>query len=306
MLCVLMQKEFSGSVRRYTFVFSCCFFWAPLGSWRSLVLRGFDCCLFTMNMILVLFLELFVVVYRNVIPTHFVSFALRQLLAEMSPCTLQQTCIHHDSDFCWQQNPPNQRWSIFNCLAQPCQIAEEDWQQASNWVQGSRRCALFMLPFQARTCQNHNLLQYLLLWFHGIAYFPFPSLFCLRRWYYWRCLVRKRNLYMLGLYLGSRRQNFFVCYDYCSQYSFKIDCDCILWIPSVNSVQTFLPSIMCFMNPLCCCISSCRSKQEYFSVFHGLEQIWQSFIGWISLGQLCRENNLRDWLVISFVGWIIC
>jgi hypothetical protein len=63
---------------------------------------------------------------------------------------------------------------------------------------------------------------------------------------------------------------------------------------------------MCFMNPLCCCISSCRSKQEYFSVFHGLEQIWQSFIGWISLGQLCRENNLRDWLVISFVGWIIC
>jgi hypothetical protein len=49
------------------------------------VLRGFDCCPFTTNMILVLFLELFAVVYRNVIPTPFVSLSLRQLLAEMSP-----------------------------------------------------------------------------------------------------------------------------------------------------------------------------------------------------------------------------
>ncbi len=49
------------------------------------MLRGFDCCLFTMNMILVLFLELFAVVYRNVIPTHFVSLSLRQLLAKTSP-----------------------------------------------------------------------------------------------------------------------------------------------------------------------------------------------------------------------------
>jgi hypothetical protein len=38
-----------------------------------------------MNMILVLFLELFAVVYRNVIPTPFVSLSLRQLLAEISP-----------------------------------------------------------------------------------------------------------------------------------------------------------------------------------------------------------------------------
>jgi hypothetical protein len=38
-----------------------------------------------MNMILVLFIELFAVVYRNVLPTHFVSLAMRQLLAEMSP-----------------------------------------------------------------------------------------------------------------------------------------------------------------------------------------------------------------------------
>lgn len=249
------------------------------------------------------FLLLFIEMYYQLILFlwQWDSFLQRCLL----PCTLQQTCIHHDSDFTWQQNPPNQRWSIFNCLAQPCQIAEEDWQQASNWVQGSRRCALFMLPFQAHTSQNHNLLQYLLLWLHGISYFPFSSLFCLRRWYYWRHLVRKRNLYMLGLYLGSRRQKFFVCYDYFSQYSVKIDCDCILWIPSVNSVQTFLPSralwILCaaaFPVHIWICY---RSKQEYFSVFHGLEQIWQSFIVWISLEQLCRETNLRDWLVISCV-----
>ncbi len=58
------------------------------------MLRGFDCCPFTMNMILVLFLELFAVVYRNVIQTHFVSLALRQLLAEMSPSLYTTTDMY--------------------------------------------------------------------------------------------------------------------------------------------------------------------------------------------------------------------
>ncbi len=226
------------------FVFFRCFFWAPLGSWRSFVLRGFDCCLFTMNMILVLFLELFAVVYRNVIPTHFVSLSLRQLLAKTSPSLYTTADMY----------PP---WLRFFLTTKPTQPKMKYLQLLSPTMsdcRGGLTTSIKLGPRQQEVCfvhasissthiskpQPHPVSALVISW-HCI--FPFPSLFCLRKWYYWRRLVRKQNLYMLGLYLGSRRQ-LLVCYDYCSQHSVEIDCDCILWIPNVNSVQPSLHHLL--------------------------------------------------------------